>query len=502
MKKSNNLSQKMILIIGAGHVGEACAFKFIQHGVKKIILHTLTEEEAILVFNRINPYAKGKTDIVKSWGNVLFPNSLAKKTSKQIIASSIYTQQLLKFNFDTLKDELLEDGFLFNLVKKYNPDVIVDTINTATVVGYEHDPYSLARKVLNNEIKNASLLLLSANPIAPLIRFAQSLKYVLDNLKIDSYIKVSTTGLGGMGINLPYTHGDLNEPGMSSGILGKVAAAGIMHQLFWSLSHTPKCNIKVVVPATLIGWQHVEYGNFRSHGSGLQKVEIPKKQKIKKGKITFQKHKILNETIKIPYVDSGENNAYSLHEMMTITSLGQMEAVTREEVAEAVLESIFGSTKYDILTALDNSTLNPSYAAAIQKTQVFDKIRKLEEKSEYPSLATNNLGPTVSKHIFELYVLLQIADNSIEKLLKMSFEKIINSLKTYLKENKEIIEYALALRIPIIDTDNNLWILDNAFVPENKKGVENISEIELEKYISSGWVDFRKKTVKMWLNKL
>ena len=36
----------------------------------------------------------------------------------------------------------------------------------------------------------------------------------------------------------------------------------------------------------------------------------------------------------------------------------------------------------------------------------------------------------------------------------------------------------------------------------NKKELEDISEIQLEKYISSGWIDFREKTVKTWLNKL
>ena len=41
--KKNQFSKKTVLIIGAGHVGEACAFKLIEQKTEKIILHTLTK---------------------------------------------------------------------------------------------------------------------------------------------------------------------------------------------------------------------------------------------------------------------------------------------------------------------------------------------------------------------------------------------------------------------------------------------------------------------------
>ena len=309
----NKLSKQTVLIIGAGHVGEACAFKLIEQGIEKIILHTLTEKESCEVATRIEPYAKGKTEVVKSWGDVLLPTVLANKSKKEIVSSKKDSSLLLSYYFDPLSDEIVKKSFLYKLAEKIKPDIIIDSTNTATMVGYTDDPYSLPRKIINDENKKENTLinLLLSNPIAPLIRFVQVLKKIMDDINIDSYVKVSTTGLGGMGINLSYTHGDLNELGMSSGILGKVAAAGIMHQLFWSLSHTPRCNIKVVVPATLIGWQYVGYGDFRSRGANLHKVFLPEKQKISKdNKIVLEKTKLLNDTIKIPYVDSGENNAY------------------------------------------------------------------------------------------------------------------------------------------------------------------------------------------------
>lgn len=500
----NELSNKTVLIIGAGNVGEACAFRLIDHKVKKIILHTLTEKEAVEVLVRVKEYnEEGPTILETSWGDALLPESLAYKNKQEILRSKEDSKILLSYYFNSLNDGLLETSFLYSLVKKFKPDIIIDAINTATVVGYADDPYSLPRKIIKNGIEDHSIELLLSNPINPLIRFTQVLKMVMEKFQPDCYIKVSTTGLGGMGINLPYTHGDLNEPGMSSGILGKVAAAGIMHQLFWSLSHAPGCNIKVVVPAALIGWQYVGLGDFRSHGNNLREVSIPKKQNLNNVLLEKLEETIfLNKTIKIPYVDSGENNAYSLHEMMAITSLGQMESVTREEVSEAVLQSILGSTKYDILTALDYATLNPSYTAAIQRDHVFEKMKHLEKISDYPSIATNNLGPTMSKHLFELFILLKVAGNSLENLINWSPKKLIELITLFFEKDDKILKYALALRLPVISCHDEIFILDNAFVPGDKDLLKNISSDDLEKFIKEGWIDFREENIKQWLEKL
>lgn len=497
----NELSQKTVLILGAGNVGEACAFRLIDHNVKKLILHTLTEEESEQVYDRVVKYAKDATTIIEtSYGDALLPTSLAYKNKKEILQNEEDAISLLSYYFDPLSEATIKTSFLYALIEKFKPDIVVDAINTATVVGYADDPYHLPRKIIkDNNIPHDKIAeLLTANPINPLIRFTQVLENILTKKGVESYVKVSTTGLGGMGVNLPYTHGDLNEPGMSSGILGKVAAAGVMHQLFWSLSHTPGCNIKVITPAALIGWQQVGCGDFRSHGSALKEAIIPQSQELDSN-ITPYHTKFSDNTIKIPYVDSGENNAYSLHEMMAITSLGQMEAVTREEVSEAVLQSILGSTKYDILTTLDYASLSPSYTAAVQRDYIFNKMKQLENDSEYPSIATNNLGPTMSKHLFELYVLLQVANNSLDQVIKLDVGEIIDLIDEFLKDGK-MIKYALSLRLPVITPDNQIYILDNAFVPEDKSLLNKPSQ--LEKFIKEGWVDFRPETIRQWLNKL
>jgi hypothetical protein len=81
----------------------------------------------------------------------------------------------------------------------------------------------LPRKIIKNkrqDWENSAESLLVSNIIPNIIRFTQALQKAMTDFKIDCYVKISTTGLGGMGNNLFYTHGDVNEPGMSSGILG------------------------------------------------------------------------------------------------------------------------------------------------------------------------------------------------------------------------------------------------------------------------------------------
>jgi len=443
-KKDNSLSGKNVLILGAGLVGEATAIRILKESPQRIILHTLTEDEADIAIENVRKLSGDQTaELVASWGNVLVPAQLMHASRRELATDPSYKNILLDYLYSYLTDDLMEKSALYQLVKKYEPDVIVDSINTATVIGYEDDPYSLPRRILkesdsvkSEEWKNSCLGLLSSSIVPVLVRFVQVLEKTLKDFHVESYIKVSTTGLGGMGVNLLYTHGDLHEPGMSSGILGKVAASGVIHQLFWSLSHTPGINIKVVVPAALIGWQPVAFGKFRSHGKNVPLIDTTKRTKLLAGNVLKTTTcETVNEFMEMPFVDSGENSSYSLREMTAITALGQMECVTREEIAQAVFDSIKGSTRYDLLTAMDYIELGPSFSAAMQRMTVLEKLKTFEVAKKIPSIATNNLGPTVSKHLFELYLLLEVSENSLEKCITTETDVLAKKVEDLIKDS-------------------------------------------------------------------
>lgn len=496
------MKNKVIFILGAGQVGEACALKSIKSNPKQIILHTLTEAEAIYVLKNVKKHLDGRNiDVQISWGDALVTKDLMYLNREELHESK-NRKKLIKYYYSYLSDSLIKQSSLYNLIKKWKPDYIFDCINTATVVGYQDDPYSLSRRILNNQSNqnwnDSTENLLVSNVIPNLIRFTQALKKSLMDFKVKCYIKVSTTGLGGMGDNLFYTHGDVNEPGMSSGILGKVAAAGIIHQLFWSLSHTPGINIKVVVPAALVGWQGIDFGKFRSHGKNIPLVDSTTKNKLVLGeKFLPAKCKELSPFMEMPYVDSGENCAYSLGEMTAITALGQMECVTREEVAQACMEMAVGSTKQDLLTAMDLVSLGPSHLGGVNRSIILKQLSALESKKSTPSIATNNLGPTVSKHLFELFLMLTCSKKSLEVFVKTPTRVLGEKINKYLKDNQQVRAQIVSLGLPIIFNDNNVIVGEYFYVP-NPKETNIITSKNVDLWAGSGWIDLRDKNIKYW----
>ncbi len=496
------MKNKVILILGAGQVGEACALKSIKSNPKQIILHTLTEAEAIYVLKNVKKHLEGHNiDIQISWGDALVTKDLMHLNREELHEPK-NRKKLIKYYYSYLSDSLIKQSSLYYLIKKWKPDYIFDGINTATVVGYQDDPYSLPRRILNNQSNqnwnDSTENLLVANVVPNLIRFTQALKKSLIDFKVKCYIKVSTTGLGGMGDNLFYTHGDVNEPGMSSGILGKVAAAGIIHQLFWSLSHTPGINIKVVVPAALVGWQGIDFGKFRSHGKNIPFVDSTLKNKLVIGeKFSPNKCKVVSPFMEMPYVDSGENCAYSLGEMTAITALGQMECVTREEVAQACVETAVGSTRHDLLTAMDLVSLGPSHLGGVNRGVILKQLAALESKKSTPSIATNNLGPTVSKHLFELFLMLTCSKKSLTVFTKTQTNVLREKINKYLKDIQQVRAQIVSLGLPIIFNDGDVTIGEYFYVP-NPKENNIITSKNVDLWAGSGWVDLRDKNIKHW----
>ena len=209
------MKNKTILILGAGQIGEACALKSIKNNPKRIILHTLTKDEALVAQRNIQEHLDGhKIDIKISWGNALVTKPLMH-LDRDELHSPENRKKLIEYYYSYLNDFLIEESSLYFLVKKWKPDYIFDGINTATVVGYQDDPYSLPRRILNKkdnqDCYDSTEDLLVSNIIPSLIRFTQALKKSLQDFKVRCYVKISTTGLGGMGDNLFYTHGDVNE---------------------------------------------------------------------------------------------------------------------------------------------------------------------------------------------------------------------------------------------------------------------------------------------------
>src|SRR2546422_5535173 len=77
------------------------------------------------------------------------------------------------------------------------------------------------------------------------------------------YVKVGTTGTGGMGLNIPYTHGE-DKP--SAKLMSK-AAIGFAHTgLMFLMARTPGGPIvKEIKPGAMIGYKKVTFQKLRHH---------------------------------------------------------------------------------------------------------------------------------------------------------------------------------------------------------------------------------------------
>ena len=266
--------------------------------------------------------------------------------------------------------------------------MIVDCVNTATGLSYQ-DVFDGATKVRewisdkgidNKSVEDVEALLLSQS--APqIIRHVRFLHRATTEYATKVYLKVGTTGTGGMGLNIPYTH---SEDKPSKVLLAKNEAAFGHTGLLFLLARTPNAPIvKEVKPAAMIGYRGVEVRPARDkHGNDdlfePKRIEVseastlnlsePIKSYKKQGKL------------EVPIVDTGENGVFTAGEFVAITAMGQMEYITPEEIAQVVVHEIRGAnTGQDIISALDGSVLEPPLEAA---AEVEDRVTRDERRLE------------------------------------------------------------------------------------------------------------------------
>jgi hypothetical protein len=380
----------------------------------------------------------------------------------------------------------------------------------ATVVGYGHDPYTTSRKI--KEIVDSNILpdnegviqllkeSLMAEAIPPLVRFIQVLHQAMIKFGVKRYVKISTSGLGGMGFNIPYTHGEAGEPGCSPQLLGKVVASGILNQLIWTLSHTPDINIKLIIPTALVGWEdRTENITMRKAGLDIYIPLVDCEHPLdlsNENVFTDHKAKQTGKTLEMAVVDSGENGFYGIGDMTLITTLGQMGCVTKEEVALAVTEALDGSSRYDVCSTMDGACLAPSFNAAFERNLVLKEMKELDKTLETTSVATGNLGPEVTKHLWELEILRRIA-TTLNNIVNTGAKDLASKAENLLLKSDPLLrKQILSLQMPILLEHNRILLGASWHIPR-EKNPRNIKE-NIEKWAQRGWVDVREPRMLFW----
>ncbi|CDB23861.1 short-chain dehydrogenase/reductase SDR [Clostridium sp. CAG:557] len=486
---------KTVLVLGVGQIGKAITKRIIEQNPERIILHNLTKTESGYCCKYFSEYCKN-IELIPSYGDVFLPFDFNKLNTME--EQLKYKDELLSFYYSDLGPEILKKSTLYKLVQKWNPDLIIDAINSGTVLGNHYKPELILSKVsksANIDVNTSAEILL--NDFVPkAVNFVYSLKLVMEDFKVKKYLKVSTTGLGGMGMNMPYTHGDTPKSSLSFALMGKISAAGVLHQLLWNLSHTTHHNISLLIPATFVGYDSTKFEPIETDVGLVKKINNPQKMKLVDGeKLTYSKG-ISDEYLEFPVVRAGENHVYSLYELSALTALGQMEAITKEEVANAAIEDICGKTKKNMLNYMDSGMLGSTFAGKAMVEKIKSEIQNLMKKNNSTSIATGNLGVTVAKRLYELYMIKQVC-KTVDELKSIDIKKLYDLIIRNLENNRNLLVEMLSLGLPIVTENDNIYIGEYSLYPD--KGCDlTITRERLEKWIQVGWVDLRVENILFW----
>ncbi len=511
-----DIKDRTVLVLGgAGLVGMAICRRLVEEKPKCIIVTSLLQSEAqeavkILRKEFLN---LPKNFFTPWWGNIFVRHTLKDLKREDIVDNPATRQMLIEDILGELSEKTLKQSSIYQLINKYKPDIIIDCINSATAIAYQ-DIFSNARKVIqnikqlkNNQVKNSlaesTERLLCTLYIPQIIRHVQLLYRSMNLSKTKIYIKIGTSGTGGMGLNIPYTH---SEERPSSVLLGKSSVAGAQTLLLFLMGRTPDAPItKEIKPTAAIAWERVAFGEIKKRGIPIKLYDCPPSKALKLSgtlkRVMNNFAKPLNKTLKSVFIDTGENGLFSRGEFEAITTPGQMEFVTPEEIADdAIYEIKGGNTGHDIINALDNATLGPTYRAGYLFQLAKDNILKLEKKYRTDSVAFEVLGPPrLSKLLFEAY-LLKICCKDIYVVLSSTPKELSNKLKKLIEKDILLRSRIISIGIPILMPDGKTLIrADEIKIPafQNDKGIP-INKKNINLWAHDGWVDLRLDNMKLW----
>jgi hypothetical protein len=314
------------------------------------------------------------------------------------------------------------------------------------------------------------------------------------------YVKVGTSGTGGMGLNIPYTH---SEERPSRVLLSKSAMAGAHSMLLFLMARTPGAPItKEIKPAAAIAWKRIAHGPIQRRGVPIRMVDAaPRPLGATFSTVDPQAARERAEPLETVFIDTGENGIFSLEEFAMHTTAEQMEFVTPEEIASYVmLEIEGGSTGHDIVNALDNAVMGPTYRAGLMRHWALEQMNEIQQRHGTWSVAFEMLGPPRnSKLLFEAH-LLRLAFGTMERVRAASAEEVAAALDRLVREDRELANQVVAVGIPILLASGELLRAQRVIVPADAAD-EPVTPEQVDAWAHDGWVDLRPANCARWVER-
>ncbi len=519
---STQITDKSCLILGgAGLVGVQIAHQIARElKPETILIASLYHKEVRDVVHDLKKEFPA-IRFVELWGNLFVRAELAKEDRSELMASPARRRALYEDLFGSL-DAAYEKSLLAQAVRQHRPNIIIDCVNTASGISYQ-DVYTNSIEVrktidfLDERIAERDLkqlwdnrkafertleTLLVSQSIPQLIRHTQLLYRAMVEVGTRVYVKVGTTGTGGMGLNIPYTHGE-EKP--SAKLMSKTAVAFAHTGLMFLMARTPDGPIvKEIKPAAMIGYKKVTYQSLKNRRDNSPVAIYNPRTQMLAGDLELalprDKFKRLGD-LEMVGIDTGENGFFARGEFEAVTALNQMEFVTPEEIAQNVVLEIKGSnTGVDVIAAIDGAIMAPSYRAGYLRGSAIEALRRLENEKNSPSIATGDLGPPkLTKLLYEAY-LLRMKYQTLAAVVEASAEEVSALLWRYLQRHQELRNTIISIGVPILPPEGNRLIRGPRINVPEYAGQSRlaITATAIEQWAERGWLDLRPQNIERW----
>lgn len=552
-----------LLLGGAGLVGLQVARAVAREiQPRKVVIASLYQKEVRDALTQLNKEFPN-VEWVGVWGDGFVRAEFTQMRRRELLDSAARRAALYDDLFGDL-ETAYERARLTQVIREHKPNVIVDTINTATAISYQdvyaasliarqkldalfsqvdaltravkqlahgstaeesipNDAESLAAQTefaamspeqwlarlsaqvdalneLRKPAQNAFEQLVISQAVPQLVRHVLILLRAMDEVGTRLYLKIGTTGTGGMGLNIPYTHGE-DKP--SAKLMSKTATGFAHTGLLFLMARTPDAPIvKEIKPGAMIGYADISMRAIQERGKPVLRY-APKAQKLD-GTLSLRdapENYRERGKLEVVIIDTGENGVFAKGEFEAITAMNQMEFITPEEIASKVALEIMGvNTGSEVLSALDSAVLNPSYRAGNLRRVALSDLARLEQETKIPSVALGQLGPPeLSKLLFEAF-LLRERYHTLERVLNQRPKKIAEALFAWLKKHPAIKEMIVSVGLPILAPDGaTIWRGPLIRIPERADTNRvSLTPQNIDAWARKGWVDLRPENFVAW----
>jgi hypothetical protein len=516
-----------LILGGAGLVGKQIAHRIATDNnlsPRKIVIASLYvhEHENALAYLRKAPGDKS-IEWVGEHGNIFVRNEYADANPKELLVDPTHREALFADLFDKIEDAY-EHSRLVTIIRRHQPHVIIDSINTATAISYQnhYTASNKARQQVNEIIESVRMSdlqcalekteqtslalyeLLLSQSLPELIRHVLLLNKAMVEVGTRLYLKIGTTGTGGMGLNIPYTH---SEDKPSAQLITKTAVAFAHTGLLFLMARTAGGPIvKEIKPGGLIGYADVTCRKIPERGnSGTYLYRYTSKIEWLDEYLELHQPDSMYGNLgelELPIIDTGENGLFTKGEFETITALGQMEFITPEEIAhEAAMEIQGSTTGRDVIAAIDGAVMNPTYRAGYLRHQALTDLERLEAETSTHSVALGHLGPPeLSKLLWEAE-LLKLRYETLRAVLKHRPEELSEELTELIQSEEfdRMCQTIISLGLPILLPDGKQIIRGPRIsIPERIEPGVRITEEDVDAWAQKGWVDLRTQNMALW----